>query len=207
MDRWRGKVAVVTGASSGIGAAICKDLVKAGMIVAGLARRKNRVEALKNEIPSDAPGKLYAVKCDISKDDDVVKAFGWILFELGGVDVLINNAGITRSVSITSEGNEEDLRAVLQTNLWGLIMCTKKAVEIMKRKNVIGGHIININSVVGHSVPYLSIPGFNQKPSFNVYPSSKYAITALNEVLRQEFNFDNAKYKITVRTKYFLGNF
>jgi len=191
MERWQGKVAVVTGASSGIGAAICKDLVKAGMIVAGLARRKNRVEALKQDIPSDAPGKLYAVKCDISRDDDVVKAFGWILFELGGVDVLVNNAGVVRMVSLTDEGNEDDLRDVLQTNLWGLIMCTKKAVEIMKRKNVVGGHIININSLMGHHV--LSSLG----PMANVYPASKFGVTAITEVLRQEFNFDNAKYKVT----------
>lgn len=198
MERWEGKVAVVTGASAGIGAEIVKDLVKAGMIVVGLARRKERVEALKKDIPSDAKGKLYAVKCDVSKDDDIVKAFGWIVFELGGIDVLVNNAGIVRTCSAMDEGNEDLLREVLQTNLWGLIMCTKKAVEIMKRKKVIGGHIININSIAGHSVPILS----TGKPYFNVYPSSKYGVTAFTEVLRQEFNFDNAKFKVTVSGKW-----
>lgn len=171
------------------------DLVKAGMIVVGLARRKNRVEALKKDIPSNSKGKLYAVKCDITKDDDIVRAFGWIMFELGGIDVLVNNAGIGKGTSLLDEGNEEDLKSVLQTNVWGLIMCTKKTVEIMKRKKIVGGHVININSVVGHKV--LNFVG--QKPQLNVYPASKFAVTALTEVLRQEFAFENMKMKVTVR--------
>ena len=192
MERWIGKVAVVTGASSGIGAAVVVDLVNAGMIVVGLARRKDRVEALRKEISPDAKGKLYAVKCDVSKDDDVVKSFAWIAFELGSIEVLVNNAGVSNASAggITSEGNEDQLRQVLQTNLWGVVMCTKKAVEIMKRKKVVGAHIININSVVGHKI--ISFPGLN------VYPASKYGITAISEVLRNEFNADKAQYKITV---------
>lgn len=194
MDRWSGKVAVVTGASSGIGAAIVVDLVKAGMIVVGLARRKNRVEALKKDIPSDATGKLYAVKCDITKDDDIIRAFGWIVFELGSIDVLVNNAGIAKNTTLLEEGNEDELKSVMQTNVWGLIMCTKKTVEIMRRKKIVGGHVININSFLGHY-----IPAGGQGPKFNVYPASKFAVTALTEVLRQEFVFDDMKMKVTVR--------
>lgn len=195
MERWSGKVAVVTGASSGIGSAIVIDLVKAGMIVVGLARRKARVEALKKDIPSNASGKLYAVKCDITKDDDIVKAFGWIVFELGGIDVLVNNAGVAKFMPLLEEGNEETLKSILQTNVWGLVMCTKKTVEIMKRKKIVGGHVININSIVGHKV----ISGFGQQPQANIYPPSKFAVTALTEVLRQEFAYDNMKMKVTVR--------
>ncbi|KAJ6642490.1 Farnesol dehydrogenase [Pseudolycoriella hygida] len=193
MERWSGKVAVVTGASSGIGSAIVVDLVKAGMIVVGLARRKNRVEDLKKQIPSNSTGKLYAVKCDITKDDDIVRAFGWIVFELGGVDVLVNNAGIVKLMPLLEEGNEDTLKSILQTNLWGLVMCTKKAVEIMKRKKIVGGHVININSVVGHKV----IGSYGQQPQVNVYPSSKFAVTALTEVLRQEFAFEKMNMKVT----------
>lgn len=194
MERWSGKVAVVTGASSGIGSAIVVDLVKAGMIVVGLARRKDRVEALKKEIPSNSTGKLYAVKCDITKDDDIVKAFGWIVFELGGIDVLVNNAGIARAMSLIEEGNEDELKSVLQTNVWGLIMCTKKTVEIMRRKKIVGGHVVNINSIVGHKV----LHNHGQKPHTNVYTPSKFAVTALTEVLRQEFAFEDMKMKVTV---------
>lgn len=195
MERWSGKVAVVTGASSGIGAAIAVDLVKAGMKVVGLARRKDRVEALKKEIPSNTTGKLYAVECDITKDDDIVQVFDWILDELGGIDVLVNNAGCMKPMSLTDEGNEEILKKILQTNVWGLIMCTKKAVEIMRKKKIVGGHVVNINSICGHKV--LNEIG---KPLSNVYPASKFAITALTEVFRQEFAFEDMKMKVTVRT-------
>lgn len=194
MERWIGKVAVVTGASSGIGAAICKDLVKAGMIVVGLARRKQRVEELRAQIPSDAPGKLYALQCDVSSDDDVVKAFGWIVFEIGAIHVLVNNAGITRFGPVTGEArSESDLRSTLQTNLWGTIQCTRKAVEIMQRQQIVGAHVIMINSVAGHKVP--CSPAM---PMLNVYPSSKFGVTALTEVLRQEFNANGMQFKVTV---------
>lgn len=196
MDRWANKVAVVTGASVGIGAAICKDLVVAGMTVVGLARRKDLVEALRATIPSDAPGRLLAVSCDVSRDDDIVKAFGWIVAELGAIHVLVNNAGIARIGTITGENSsEDDLRSTLQTNLWGSVQCTRKAVEIMKRQRVEGAHIVLINSVVGHKVPP-SPRGM--APMLNVYPVSKFGITALAEVLQQEFNADKLLYKVTV---------
>lgn len=195
MQRWEGKVAVVTGASSGIGAAIVVDLVKAGMTVVGLARRKERVEELRSQVPVDASDKLYSYKCDVSNDAEVVDAFAWISTKFGAIHVLVNNAGISRPSAITDEGNEEDLKSVLQTNLWGVVICTKKAVEIMKREKVVGGHIININSVAGHSVidPYPQA-----KQQINVYSASKFGVTALTETLRQEFRFDNLGYKVTV---------
>lgn len=196
MERWSGKVAVVTGAASGIGAAIAVALVKAGMSVVGLDLQKNRVEDLKKEIPNDATGKLYAVKCDIRNDDDIVKAFGWIVFELGGIDVLVNNAGILKNMSLFEEGNEDELKSVLQTNVWGLIMCTKKTIEIMRRKKIVGGHVININSIDGHKV--IGVHG--QPPRNNVYPASKFAVTALTEVIRQEFAYEDMKMKVTVCT-------
>lgn len=200
MDRWINKVAVVTGASAGIGAAICKDLVRAGMIVVGLARRKERIEALRADIPSNATGKLYAFTCDVAKDDDIERAFAWIESELGAVHVLINNAGIVRMGTITGEGScEKDLQDTLRTNVWGTVQCTRKAVEIMKRKKIIGAHVILINSIVGHKVVQpLGGPGAH--PTFNVYPVSKFGITALGQVLQQEFNADGLQYKLTVST-------
>lgn len=194
MERWIGKVAVVTGASSGIGAAIVVDLVTAGLTVVGLARRKERVELLREKIPDDRKDKLHAFQCDVSNDESVVQAFEWIAAEFGAIHVLVNNAGIVKLIGLTDEGNEESLKEILNTNLWGLVLCTKKAVAIMKREKVIGAHIININSVCGHKVPYTA----GHKPSLNIYPSTKYALTALTEVLRQEFNHDNFKFKVTV---------
>lgn len=95
MDRWAGRVAVVTGASSGIGAAICTELVKCGMIVCGLARRKDKVEQLRLSL-FGAEGQLNAVECDITSEESVKRAYQWIEKTLGGIDLLINNAGIVR---------------------------------------------------------------------------------------------------------------
>lgn len=198
MERWVGKVAVVTGASAGIGAAIVVDLVKAGMIVVGLARRKERVEQLRDQIPSEAKEQLHAFQCDVSDDSSVVEAFKWIADKFGAIHVLVNNAGIVKIGAITDEGNEENLKSTLQTNIWGLVLCTKKAVEIMKRGKVNGAHIININSTAGHKVSY---DNPKEKPFLNVYPASKFGVTALSEVLRQEFNYDNFQFKVTVSEK------
>lgn len=95
MEKWLGRVAVVTGASSGIGAAICTELVKAGMIVCGLARRKDKVEQLRLSL-FGAEGQLNAVECDITNEDSVKRAFQWIEKTLGGIDLLVNNAGFVR---------------------------------------------------------------------------------------------------------------
>lgn len=195
MDRWQGKVAVVTGASSGIGAEIAVDLVKAGMKVVGLARRVERVEQLRERIPSKATGKLYPHRCDVSDDESVVETFKWIAAEFGAIHVLVNNAGLPTHGKLTDEGNEDRLKSVLQTNVWGLVLCTKQAVEIMKREHIIGAHVFNINSVSGHRVMQWS--GANM-PSPNIYPPSKFAVTAITEVLRQEFNHDNLQFKVTV---------
>lgn len=188
-------MAVVTGASCGIGAAIVVDLVKAGMKVVGLARRLERMEQLRQQIPSEATGQFHPHRCDVSDDESVVEAFKWIAAEFGAIHVLVNNAGIPARGSLTEEGNEERLKSVLQTNVWGLVLCTKKAVEIMKRENVVGAHVININSLSGHRVMQWSSANM---PSPNIYPSSKFAVTALTEVLRQEFNHDNKQFKVSV---------
>lgn len=95
MERWLGKVAVVTGASSGIGAAICTELVKAGMIVCGLARRKDKVEQLRLSL-FGAEGQLNAVECDITNEQSVKESYKWIEKTLGGIDMLVNNAGVVR---------------------------------------------------------------------------------------------------------------
>lgn len=189
MNRWTGKLAVVTGASSGIGAATAKALVNAGMVVVGLARRVERVEALKKDLPSSVQESLHAVKCDVSKEEDIVQTFGWVEQKFGGVDVLINNAGIMPDGSLL-EGDSEKIRAVLDTNVVGLVLCSREAFQSMK-KRAVDGHIVQINSVAGHQVPNF--------PRLNVYPASKYAVTAITETMRQELRTEGTKIKVTVR--------
>ncbi|XP_064535676.1 farnesol dehydrogenase-like [Drosophila montana] len=191
MNRWLNRVAVVTGASSGIGASCCKDLVAKGMVVVGLARRENRLQELKAELPTDQAARFHYRTCDVSVEQQVIDTFAWIDKELGGTDVLINNAGIVRHTQIISEGNSADLRATLDTNVLGVSWCTREAFLSMERRKINDGHILIVNSVAGHQVPIMP------QMSFNMYAPSKHAITALTEVLRQEFLNKGTKTKIT----------
>lgn len=193
MDRWNGKTAVVTGASSGIGAAIVVDLIKAGVNVVGLARRKDRVEALKEKLPASATGQLYAIKCDLKQESDIKSAFNWIDSNLGGTDILINNAGIIKTMNLLDAGNTDNLRETIDTNILAVAICSREAFHSMKRRDV-NGHIIHINSCAGHKIPYF----VGLYPSFNIYPSTKYAVTAMTEVLRQELQSFATNIKVTV---------
>ncbi|OAD59228.1 Dehydrogenase/reductase SDR family member 11 [Eufriesea mexicana] len=175
MDRWVGKVAVVTGASAGIGAAIVKQLVSHGMVVAGLARRVDKIKELEQEL-EECSGKLYAVECDVSKEESIIAAFAWVQENLGPANVLVNNAGMTKESSLI-DGNLEDWRAVFDVNVFGLCLCTKEAIRMMRETGE-EGVIINVNSLAGERVPFI--------PGFSVYPASKRAITALAQTLRHE---------------------
>ncbi|XP_039499515.1 farnesol dehydrogenase [Drosophila santomea] len=192
MNRWLNRVAVVTGASSGIGAAVCKDLVAKGMVVLGLARREERLKELKSSLPAEQASRFHGRRCDVSQEQEVIDAFAWIDATLGGADVLVNNAGIVRvGVGITSESNSADLRAILDTNVLGVSWCTREAFKSLQKRNVNDGHILIVNSVAGHRV--VTSPGF----IMGMYSPSKFAVTALTEVLRHEFLTSKTQTKIT----------
>ncbi|CAG9861410.1 unnamed protein product [Phyllotreta striolata] len=188
MDRWVGKVALVTGASSGIGAAIAKALVENGLLVVGIARRIDKIEDLSRTL-ADQPGKLFALRCDVAKEEDILRSFRWITENVGPIHILINNAGLIRPTNLT-DGCTEDWRKIFDVNVMALCICTREAVKVMRQKKV-AGHIVHINSVVGHTVPVLP------KPAFNVYPASKHAVTALTETLRQELIHLDSPIKVT----------
>ncbi|XP_016970488.1 farnesol dehydrogenase [Drosophila rhopaloa] len=191
MNRWLNRVAVVTGASGGIGAACCRDLVAKGMIVVGLARREKVLQEIKSSLPADQSVRFHTRSCDVSDEQQVKDVFAWIDQTLGGADVLINNAGIVRNINITDEGNSNDVRAILDVNVLGVTWCTREIFISLQRRKVNDGHVVIINSVVGHQVP--AVENF----SLNMYAPSKHAITALTEILRQEFNKKGTKTKIT----------
>jgi NADP+-dependent farnesol dehydrogenase len=133
LDRWIGKVAIVTGASGGIGAAIAQQLVEEGLQVVGLARRVERVEELAKKLQGKK-GKLHGVKADISKEEDIINAFKWTSDNLGPVHILVNNAGVSEKTNLTTEGDTEKWRKVFDTNVMGLCIATREAVKIMKAK-------------------------------------------------------------------------
>ncbi|GAB0095662.1 hypothetical protein DMENIID0001_110670 [Sergentomyia squamirostris] len=193
MEQWRDRVAVVTGASSGIGAAIAKDLVKAGMIVIGLARRVDQVEALKNDLPQDLRKNLHSVQCDLTNEADIILVFSSIVEKFNGIDVLINNAGVgsTLGNDLIASDNTASIRKILDTNVLGPVFCTREAYKSME-KHGRNSHVIHINSIVGQK-------NFSNFParSRNMYAPSKCAVTAITEIHRQEFIRSKHHIKVT----------
>ncbi|RZC33051.1 adh short and/or KR domain containing protein [Asbolus verrucosus] len=147
MDRWVGKVAVVTGAASGIGAAIVNQLVEKGLIVVGIDLHPEPIEE-RAKILSGKKGKLYAIKADIGKEEDVLRAFKWITENLGPVHILANNAGYGKFGSLMDD-DTETWKTVLNTNVLGLCMASREAIKIMRANNI-NGHIVHTNSTLGH---------------------------------------------------------
>jgi len=105
MERWVGRVALVTGASAGIGAAICESLVEHGLVVVGCARNVAKIQQMADGLQS-AKGKLYARQCDLTKEEEIASMFSWIDTTLGGVDVCVNNAGLGDVSSILGNNSE-----------------------------------------------------------------------------------------------------
>ncbi|EDW11739.1 farnesol dehydrogenase [Drosophila mojavensis] len=192
MERWHNKLAVVTGASGGIGAACARAMIGAGLRVVGLARREAKLKELKESLPRDLQKNFIPRYCDISKEEQVLSTFDWIERELEGADVLLNNAGITRETELVAPGNTKKLQEVINTNVMGVIWCTRAAFNNMLKRDV-EGHVVIINSIAGQQV----LNFIDVLPSFNIYPATKFAITALTETYRQEFQLHKSKVRVT----------
>uniref|UniRef100_A0A8C3CWX3 Dehydrogenase/reductase SDR family member 11 n=1 Tax=Cairina moschata TaxID=8855 RepID=A0A8C3CWX3_CAIMO len=123
------------------------------------------------------PGTLIPYKCDLSNEEEILSMFSAIKTLHQGVDVCINNAGLARPEPLLS-GRTEGWRTMIDVNVMAVSICTREAYQSMKERNIDDGHIININSMNGHSVVPQSVVHF--------YSATKYAVTALTEGLRQE---------------------
>lgn len=171
-DRLAGKVALVTGASSGIGEAAALSLAAAGASVAVSGRRKERLDSLVRRIEK-AGGKGLALPGDVSIEADATRAVNDTVARLGRIDVLINSAGVNEAGGI--ESLPLDLwRKVIDINLMGTLYCCKAAVPAMKAQG--GGDIINISSTAGRRAG----------AGFAAYSTSKFGVNGLTECLRQE---------------------
>lgn len=178
MERWRGRVALVTGASVGIGAAVARALVQHGMKVVGCARSVDKIEKLAAECQSAGySGMLIPYKCDLCNEDEILSMFSAIKTLHQGVDVCINNAGLAHNEPLLS-GHTEGWRNMIDVNILALAICTRESYQSMKERGVDDGHIININSMGGHRVISSADAHF--------YSATKFAVTALTEGLRQE---------------------
>jgi NAD(P)-dependent dehydrogenase (short-subunit alcohol dehydrogenase family) len=174
LDRFRldGKVAVVTGASSGLGVAFAEGLAEAGADVAICARRVDRLEDTRKRV--EALGRrCVAVEADVSNPDDAQKVVDAAVDQLGRVDILVNNAGIGTAVPATREDPDE-FRKVIDINLNGSYWMAQAAARAMKD----GGSIVNIGSVLGQTSAHLPQAA---------YASSKAAIIGLTRDLAQQW--------------------
>jgi NADP+-dependent farnesol dehydrogenase len=194
MESWKGKFAVVTGASAGIGAEIVKDLAKNGINVIGLARRPEMIDEYGKAVVGENYGKIYSYKCDVSSLESIKAAFKWIEEKFSVIHIIVNNAGVLKNINILGEKDySKEIEQTINTNFTGLVHCTHEAYQLIKNSNDYG-LIINVNSNAGHKIFF---PG--NGVSHNVYHSSKFAVTAACEVMRQELIMqENDKVRVTV---------
>ena len=167
-----GKVIVITGASSGLGAATARYLSERGATVVLGARRADRIQALADELTT-ASGKAVAVKMDVTNRDQVQSLVDRAKETFGRVDVMINNAGLMPQAPLESLKVDE-WEKMVDVNLKGVLYGIAAALPYMKEQKA--GHFINVSSVAGHKVG----------PGFAVYAATKFAVRALSEGLRQE---------------------
>jgi len=170
----KGKVAIVTGASSGIGRATALALSKAGAKVAIGARRIDKLKELEEEISQNG-GESFSQKLDVTKKSDCDSFVNSVLEKWGSVDILVNNAGLM-PLSFIKNLKVDEWNQMIDVNIKGVLYCIAAVISHMKEKK--SGHIINISSVAGRIV----------FPSGSVYCATKHAVTALSEGLRQEFS-------------------
>jgi NADP-dependent 3-hydroxy acid dehydrogenase YdfG len=167
-----GKVALVTGASSGIGEATAVALAAAGAAVAIGARRKDRLEALAGRLRgSGAP--VLELALDVTDEAACADAVARTRQELGGLDVLVNNAGVMLLGTIAG-ADPEDWRRMIQTNVMGVLYMTHAALDGMVEQG--SGDIVTMSSVAGRTA----------RKGAGVYNASKWAVNAFSESLRQE---------------------
>jgi NADP-dependent 3-hydroxy acid dehydrogenase YdfG len=172
-----GKVAIVTGASSGIGEATALALADAGARVAITARRMDRLERLAERI---GPQRAYPLSLDVTDEPDVRRVMEQVREQWGRIDILVNNAGVMLLGPIGG-ADTEDWRRMVNTNVLGLMYCTHAALPAMHAQR--SGHIVNLSSVAGRTV----------RAGAGVYNATKWAVGAFSESLRQEV------YKLGIR--------
>ncbi len=171
-----GRIAIVTGGTRGIGRAIAKSLVGAGAKVALTARDQREIANTISELNAVGPGTAAGYVCDVRDYEQVKSVFA----EIGGIDVLVNNAGIGIFAPVESM-SVEDFRAVLETNVFGVFYCCREAIPLMKQRG--GGYIINISSLAGT----------NAHPEMAAYNASKFGLNGFSEALMQEVRHDGIK--------------
>ena len=165
------KVAIVTGASSGIGKASALALMKEGYAVVFAGRRKDMLETAAAE-GKGTPGKSLVVQTDVGNPEAIKALFAKTKETFGRLDVLFNNAGGGAPPVLLEDLTYEQWTSVVNANLTGVFLCTQEAFKIMKAQTPMGGRIINNGSISAHA----------PRPNSAPYTATKHAVTGLTKV-------------------------
>lgn len=174
------KTAIVTGGTRGIGRAIAEALVRAGTDVCITARKRSEIDEAIKDLAAAGRGRLMGIVGDVRDHAQVKAVFERAFSDFGGLDILINNAGIGTFAKV-EDMPPDDFRAVLETNLFGVYYCCHEAIPLMKQRG--GGYIINISSLAGT----------NAHPEMAAYNASKFGLNGFSEALMQEVRHDGIK--------------
>lgn len=172
MSTTKGPIALVTGATSGIGKGTACKLAKMGYRVIITGRRKERLDEIAQELRKECNTEVLSLNFDVRKNDEVEKNLLHLPEEWQAIEVLINNAGLAAGLEPIQEGLLEDWEQMIDTNIKGLLYVTRVvAPSMIERKK---GHIFNIGSIAGREV----------YPNGNVYCATKHAVDALSKAMR-----------------------
>ncbi|HEY1311968.1 MAG TPA: SDR family oxidoreductase [Pseudolabrys sp.] len=164
------KIALVTGAGTGVGRAVAIALAKAGYNLVLAGRRKEPLDSVAGEINA-VGSQALAVPSDVSKRESILALFATVKSSFGRLDVLFNNAGMGAPPIPLEDLPFETWQNVVATNLTGMFLCTQEAIKIMKAQNPRGGRIINNGSISAHA----------PRPFSVAYTSTKHAVTGLTK--------------------------
>lgn len=188
-------VAVVTGASSGLGTHFSRALIDRGAIVYGLARSDDKLNTLRDDFGEP----FRPVPCDVREEDQVRDAFDRIRTDGDRIDVLLNNAGLGQFGPV-DDLSVEDWDVQMDTNVRGVFLCTREVVPVMRQQNEasgFGGHIVNV----------ASIAGLLGNPNLTAYNASKFGLRGFSKALMKEVRDDGIRvtciYPGSVETNFF----
>jgi NAD(P)-dependent dehydrogenase (short-subunit alcohol dehydrogenase family) len=180
MSNLEGKIAIVTGGTKGIGRAIAQALLMERAQVAVCARQEAEVRSFVDQLSHQSTGKIKGIACDVGNYEQVQKLAEFTVKQFGGIDILINNAGVGHFASV-ADISPEQWRQVIDTNLTGPYYCCHEAIPHMRKRG--GGYIINISSLAGK----------NPFPGGSAYNASKFGLNGFSEAIMQDLRYDNIR--------------
>ncbi len=175
-----GKRALVTGGTRGIGRSIVAALLGQGVAVALCGRTEESVDLALEGLREESSGKVAGMAADVSREDDVEALFAFVDRELGGLDILINNAGIGIFRSV-EELTPAEWKRVVGTNLTGAFLCSRLALPRLRQSG--GGFIVNISSLAGKN-PFAGGAAYN---------ASKFGLNGFSEAMMMDHRYDNVR--------------